>query len=97
MTDAQLIADLEATFPGVWAKPAVEYGLDSFKEGVWVAGEAPMPDGLPMFSTLCYDLEEFNGYVHSGLESWLKERGFELVCWDADVHFAVPLNGRLFD
>lgn len=96
LTDEQLIADLLATFRGVHARPAREYGRPEFSEGVWLAGEADMPDGLPMFATtVCPDPDEYDGFVHLALERWLEERGYWIETWDAGVYFAVPANRRL--
>jgi hypothetical protein len=96
LTDEQLIADLLATFPGVHARPAREYGRPEFIEGVWMAGEADMPDGYPMFSTLHYGEPEYEeGDVHVGLQRWIEERGYFVETWDHGVYFAVPSNRRL--
>lgn len=96
MPDEQLIADLRATFPGIHARPALEYGVKDFQDGVWVAGEACMPDGLPIFCDLaCADPDHYNGLVHHAFEAWLQARGYDLECWDAGVYFAVPLNRSL--
>lgn len=94
MTDEQLIADLLATFPGVHAKPARDY-CKTRQEGVWVAGEAVMPDGYPMFSTMHFGEPEFNGDVHAALERWLEDRGYWLETYDYGVYFALPANLRL--
>ena len=96
LTEEQLIADLLATFPGVHARPAREYGRPECQEGVWLAGEAEMPDGLPMFCTLAtHDPEVHNGYVHQALEQWLEDRGYWIEMWDYGVYFAIPANRRL--
>lgn len=97
MTEAELIADLKATFPGIYARPVREYGQPEYQEGVWVAGEACMPDGLPIFRMSCSaDPDHYNGYAHHAFEAWLETRGYLLECWDVDTHFAIPVNGSLF-
>ncbi len=89
MTDAQLIEDLRATFPGIWARPAAEYGRPEYQTGVWVGGEALMPDDFPVFSTLYVGEPEYDGTVHEGFLAWLRDRGYCLDCWDYGVYFAV--------
>lgn len=96
MTDEQLIADLLATFPGIHAKPAREYGRPEYQEGVWLSGDAAMPDGEDIFCYLaCPDPDTYNGTVHIAFEAWLEQRGYSLEWWDDAVYFAVPVNGRL--
>ncbi len=95
-TDESLIADLLATFPGVMARPIAEYKAPGYTEGVWVAGEAEMPDGLPMFSTLHFGEPGFDGGVHTGLTEWIEARGYYLETYDYGTYFALPVNGRLF-
>ena len=95
MTDEHLISDLLATFPGVHARPIRECRVPGYQDGVWLAGEAEMPDGFPMFSTLYYGEPEFNGDVHEGFERWLEDRGYWLETYDYGTYFALPINGRL--
>jgi hypothetical protein len=94
LTIDQLMADLLATFPGIHARPAAEYGasadLRPYQHGLWVSGEAEIGD-MPMFSTLeCADPDEYNGRVLHAFEQWLADRGYELVEYDLLVYFAVP-------
>ena len=90
MTDEQLIADLTATFPGIWARPAAEFKIPEYQHGVWVGGEADIGD-LPIFSSLvCNDPDDYNGRVLHAFEAWLEGRGYELEHYDVDVFFALP-------
>lgn len=91
--EAALIADLEATFPGVHARALSDpkwSGSSGFTRGVRIAGEAVMPDGLPMLCTLaCPDPDEYyDGEVHLAFIAWLKARGWSLECWDCGIHYA---------
>lgn len=94
ISDAQLIADLQATFPGIWAKPAAQYGRAEYQHGVWVSGEATIGD-LPIFCYVSPDPDDYNGTVLHAFEAWLQARGYELDCWDYGVYFAVPVQAFL--
>lgn len=95
LTDEALIADLLATFPGIMARPIAEYKAPGYVDGAWIGGEATMPDGLPMFSTLYYGEPEFDGGIHTALIEWIEARGYYLETYDHGTYFALPVNGRL--
>lgn len=85
-SEAALIADLKATFPGVTARPAAEYGVPSISHGAWVGGEPMMPDGMPMFSTLvCSDPDFYDGAVHHAFIAWLLHRGWCIEEYDVSA------------
>lgn len=99
MTSDALIADLMATFPGIHARPLRDYNCPDpvFQDdGVWMGGEAAMPDGRPVFSTLIDpDQVTHDGHVHAGFVAWVESRGFTVETWDYGVYFAVPVNRSL--
>lgn len=91
-SEEALLRDLHATYPGIHAKPLREFGAQGFDYGVWSGGEALMPDGLPIFSTLMYGEETHDGGVHTGFLSWLERRGWYVENWDGGTHLIVPLQ-----
>lgn len=95
MNDEQLIADLVATFPGIWARPAREYGRPEYQQGAWVSGEGEIGE-LPIFNYVSPDPDDYNGNVLQGFENWLANRGYELEHYDSGVWFALPKQ-REFD
>ncbi|WP_225782648.1 hypothetical protein [Xenophilus sp. Marseille-Q4582] len=85
-SESALIADLLATFPGIHARPAREYGSERCQHGVWVGGEALMPDEVPMFCTFaCPDPDYYDGYVHHAFIEWLAQRGWLIEEYDTAV------------
>lgn len=90
-TEEALIANLIATFPGLHARPLCEFGAAGWDYGVWTGGEADMPDGLPIFSTLMQGEDTHDGGVHTGFTSWLEARGWYLECYDGGTYFIVPV------
>jgi len=70
ISEEALLTDLKATYPGIHAHPLREYGAPGWTRGVCTGGEAVMPDGMPMFSTLYYGNPTYDGDVHtSGLQN----------------------------
>jgi hypothetical protein len=94
MTDEQLIADLQATFPGILAKPAAQYKRPEYQHGVWVGGEATIGE-LPIFQYISPDPDDYNGNVLHGFEAWLEARGYWLEHYDVGVYFALPWQPEL--
>jgi hypothetical protein len=90
-SEAALIADLVATFPGIHARPLREFGAAGFDQGVWTGGEALMPDGLPIFSPLMQGEDTHDGGVHTGFTAWLEARGWYLENYDGGTYMIVPL------
>ena len=78
VSSAQLLADLHATFPGIFARPLREFGTRWAEvDGIWTGGEVTMPDGMPMFNSFaCPDPDDYNGRVHQAFEAWLEARGW---------------------
>ena len=89
-TENELIADLKVTFPGIHARPLSEYGAPGWTHGVWTGGEALMPDGLPVFSTLHNEMGDYDGGIHEGFTAWLASRGWYIETYDYGTHFIVP-------
>lgn len=86
--EAALIAGLTATFPGIGARPARECGVPYFQHGAWLTGEANMPDGLEILSTItCSDPGVYDGNVHLGFIDWLEQRGWLIEEYDASMFF----------
>jgi hypothetical protein len=97
LTDQELIADLRASFPGIHAEHARQYGIPQYEQGVWIGGEAVMPDQSEIFCTLaCSDPDIYNGRVHHAFEAWVEKRGYSLDCYDHGTYFAVPSTLALF-
>lgn len=86
-----LMDDLKATYPRLHVRPVEEKDGLQFGGVYWISGEAEMPDGYPVFSTLHCGEPEYNGTVHAAFEQWLADRGFYLECWDYGLHVVCPL------
>lgn len=90
--ESVLISDLLATFPGIHAKPAREYGLRLYQHGAWVGGDALMPDEAPIFCDLaCPDPDFYDGHVHHAFIEWLAQRGWVIEEYDAGVFMVMSL------
>lgn len=86
-SESALIADLKATFPGIKARPARDFGIPLYSHGAWVAGEACIADGEPIFSTfVCPPMDQYDGTVHLGFIAWLRQRGWLIEQHDTDVY-----------
>jgi hypothetical protein len=88
--EAKLISDLRATFPGLRVAP-IAGQFDSYsKIGARARGEADMPDGLLIFTTLTNDADEYDGYVHEGFRAWLESRGWYYEVYDLGILDILP-------
>jgi len=88
LTEQQLISELHATFPGIWARPAAEYGRPEYPRGVWLSGDACVGQ-YPIFLEVSPDPDLYDGTVLQAFSIWLSGRGYETHHWDAGVYFAV--------
>lgn len=89
-SEVALIVDLAATFPGIHARPARDYGVPYYRHGAWVGGEARMAGEEPIFSTLaCSDPEHYDGDVHHAFIAWLKARGWLIDKYDTGVYMVI--------
>lgn len=70
---AALLRDLANEFPGLYVR--------EINGEVWISGEADIND-FPIFSTLYFGHENYNGSVHVVFEKWLEDRGWYLECQD---------------
>jgi hypothetical protein len=93
--EALLLADLAATFPGVFARPLREHGSAGFDFGVWTGGDAHMPDGMPIFSELLTNEPEYEDGAHAGFRAWLQQRGWTVENYDGETFFIVPFSPGL--
>lgn len=91
-SEEALLRDLLATYPGIHARPLQEFGAQGFDYGVWSGGEAEMPDGLPIFTTLMYGEPTHDGGVHTGFLAWLELRGWYVENYDGETYMIVPLQ-----
>jgi len=87
-TQQELLADMHATFPGLFAKPGIEFGK-GYADAIWTGGEALMPDGHPIFWDLGDD--GYDGGVHQGFTAWLETRGWYLERYDESAFLAYPI------
>lgn len=86
--EAELIAELKATFPGIQARPLAEFRHKSCQHGVWTGGDATMADGEAIFSPLsCNDPDYYDGQVHRAFAAWLARRGWFVENYDGQVFF----------
>lgn len=90
ITESELIADMKATYPGIHARPGVEFSKD-FAGTVWTGGEVEMPDGMPVFAHLCGE-DDYDGGVHVGFTAWLERRGWYLENYDGATFLAYPIS-----
>lgn len=85
---AALIADLNASFPGIAARPAPAiHGSGAIS----VCGLALMPDGLPIFSDLYTDSPEYDGSLHTAFSAWCEARGWYVEPYDGERLDLVPI------
>ena len=97
-SEATLIADLRATYPGLHVRPLREYGVRWQESvGVWTGGPGDMPDGLPIFNDLAYGAVHYDGGVHEGFTAWLDTRGWYMECEDAGTYMIVPILSAQWD
>lgn len=92
MTGDQLLADMKATFPGIFARPLREFGTQyRSEEGVWTGGDnIRMPDGVRIFGD--YDNPATGEFgIHTGFEKWLENRGWYIESYDVLTHLIVRL------
>lgn len=93
MTYADLIKDIQITFPAIKAQLR-ESCIGECK--VWMIGaeqSAVMPDGLSIFGGGWDDIEAgtHDGGIHTGFAAWLENRGFYLENEDGFWHTPCPL------
>lgn len=86
-----LCEEIQATFDDIVADPIPAGRMGCAADGcLRIAGEGCMPDGLPIFSTLVCNGDEYNGPVHIGFERWLSDRGYGWERWDSVAYIATP-------
>ena len=92
-SEAALIADLRATFPGLPARPVREFGLRGFDHGVWTGNDgAVMPDGEPIFDCLQLGLVDgYDGGIHEAFTAWLELRGWYIENYDGATFLIIPI------
>lgn len=95
ITEPELIADLKAAYPKLFVRPLAEFGAQGWTEGVWTGGEALMPDGLPIFTGIHNDCDEYDGFVHAGFAAWLESRGWYIEPYDAGTFFIVSAESAV--
>ena len=95
--DRALVADLQATFPGIWTRDAAEFRSLLYPCGVQVGtGEHAEMGGLPIFSDVhCSDPDEYDGFVLHAFKTWIANRGYVLLEHDPCTYFAVPVQSEL--
>lgn len=85
----QMLSDLKAAFPTLWARPLSEFGKAyEGQEGVWTGADGDeMPDGMPIFMTASPDPDYYDGIVNMKFIEWLGKRGWHYELYDgATVH-----------
>ena len=88
--EAQLISELLTTFPGLHVRPAAEWS-PMYGCGVWIGGDTVvMPDGLPIFTDLTGQADEYDGFLHTGFEAWVALRGWYIESVDPFTHIVLP-------
>jgi len=92
MNEQQLIADMKATFPGIFARPLRDFSENyGNTDGVWTGGDdIRMPDGKRMFGAF-EDAESDEFGIHKGFIAWLECRGWYIESWDSLTHHIVRL------
>lgn len=90
-SEAALIADLKATFPGLPVRPLREFGNKHYRHGVWTgAGSGcAFSDGEPLF--ISWHADGYDGGVHEGFSAWLESRGWYVENYDGATLFIVPI------
>ena len=98
-SESKLMADMDATFPGLFKRPLREFGKDYTNMiGAWTGGPGDMPDGLPIFNSLRYhgDSQDpsdgsYDGGVHDGFTAWLESRGWYVENYDGATYLVIPI------
>ena len=98
-SESALIADLKATFPGLFVRPLREFGAAGFDYGAWtgIDGAAQFADGTPLFVSPCFCADEYDGDIHAGFSTWLDARGWYIENYDGTTLFIVPAALALED
>jgi hypothetical protein len=110
LTEDQLLADLQATFPGLNAQPLRTFGpLKTIHKdpqnarGAWFKFQDDvgpfMPDGLPIALIPGPGVEpDENGYssfIHDGFVAWLESRGWYIEMYDYGHYMIVSIEDTL--
>lgn len=98
-TQAQMLADLRATYPKLKAVPLGDWAGPEWESsgGIRVAcdDDVLMPDGLPIITSsswISQEYEEFDGPMHSAFWSWLDVRGWYYENYDGMTLFLLPAS-----
>jgi hypothetical protein len=78
---ADMWQSLSASWPSVFKRPADEYSNDYAGCGfIMVGGDAEF-DGLPVFPSIFYDADDFDGYLLKAFGAWVTAQGW---CWEME-------------
>lgn len=93
-TEAQLIADLRATFPGLPANPLADLAYADMDCGICTSADsnAAFADGEPLFISSSQHADGYDGGVHEGFTEWLQSRGWYVESYDGAVMFILPIE-----
>lgn len=91
MTSDQLLNDMKANFPGIFARPLYEFGAQHRQsDGIWTGGDASMSDGVRIFGDYDNPATDEMG-IHAGFSKWLANRGWYVESYDAETYLIVRL------
>jgi hypothetical protein len=84
--------ELSASFPAMFKRPAEDFSAQyAGAGGIQVGGEVEF-DGLPIFPTIFYDCDEYDGYVLTAFTAWAESRGWGVEMYDVGVFLMFPLS-----
>lgn len=88
---AALVKELNATFPGIRARPKPYEKSRPGAIGVCVSGSTLLPDELPIFTENPGDALEYDGTLHTAFEAWCEARGWYVEVYDSEHLYIEPL------
>lgn len=95
-SETEMMADLAATFPGMFIRPLSEYGSAWVGQpGVWTGGDEILIDDTPIFAGIaCPDPDIYDGQVSHAFIAWLDRRGWYCEWWDGLTFHLRPDTGE---
>ena len=92
ISQQEMMQDALASFPGLIIRPVGNFASPhTGRMLVCTYEDAEMPDGMPVFWTMeCSDPAIYDGHVHHGFVTWMKQRGWRIEHYDGDVFLLFP-------
>lgn len=83
---------LSSSFPAMFKRYAEYFSAQyAGAGGIQVGGEVEL-DGLPIFSSIAYDSDEYDGYLLTAFTAWAESRGWGVEMYDVGQFLMFPLS-----